>query len=106
MDSRWGFSKRSAERIWRDLYRIEGCPAHAHPLPREGIEGMTAMRPVGSMASTRQPTFYGSFKARVHDTGMFYELKYDVGANHEPYESKLEYDSPSKRAGSKTRIAV
>ena len=40
---------------------------------------------------------YESFKSRVHDMGMFYELKFDVGEEEERYESKLDFDSPSRR---------
>jgi 2-polyprenyl-3-methyl-5-hydroxy-6-metoxy-1,4-benzoquinol methylase len=40
---------------------------------------------------------YETFKARVHDMGMFYELKFDVGQNPDAYESKVDFDSPSRR---------
>jgi glycosyltransferase involved in cell wall biosynthesis len=40
---------------------------------------------------------YEAFKSRVHDMGMFYELKFDIGEDTERYESKLDFDSPSRR---------
>jgi len=40
---------------------------------------------------------FESFKSRVHDMGMFYELKFDVGDSTERYEPKLDFDSPSQR---------
>jgi glycosyltransferase involved in cell wall biosynthesis len=40
---------------------------------------------------------YETFKSRVHDMGMFYELKFDVGVEEERYQSKLDFDSPMRR---------